>query len=247
MRKTTFLLVPVLAAGCAATLSAQPRRADIIGSLGDHGKCTVDVVVDGSAEVTVRGDTATLRTLGGRPAHWRRFQCNTAMPPNPVGFRFEPQEGRGRQVLERGPGRGGPVVVRIDDRQGGEEGYKFDLVWDARASGYGMRGPGGDRDHDRGEFHGGPPPRRFTTEQAIRVCQDAVRRQALDRFHARDVTFRRINMDDNPGRHDWVIGVIEVRRHRDEIEPYRFSCSVNFDTGHVRSAEIQPMEHDRRR
>ena len=85
------------------------------------------------------------------------------------------------------------------------------------------------------------PSRRFTTEQAVNVCQDAVRRQAEDRFRGRRVEFLNTRIDDNPGRNDWVIGTIEVFRGRDFSEGrYRFSCSVNFDTGQVRSADIEP-------
>ena len=85
------------------------------------------------------------------------------------------------------------------------------------------------------------PSRRFTTEQAVNVCQDAVRRQAEGRFRERRVEFLSTRIDDNPGRNDWVIGMIEVFRGRDFSEGrYRFSCSVNFDTGQVRSADIEP-------
>lgn len=133
---------------------ADRRRADIRGG-GDHGKCTIEVVVDGAAEVTVRGDTAELRTLNGQPAEWRRFVCNQPMPANPAGFRFSGIDGRGRQELVREPGRGGPAVVRIEDRDGGREGYTFDLEWRGDGGGGGGgwedRGPRADRDGPRRE------------------------------------------------------------------------------------------------
>jgi len=120
--------------------AVETRRADIRGG-GDSGKCTIEVVVDGVAEVEVRGDTARLRTLAGMPATWRRFVCNEVMPPNPVDFRFHGIDGRGRQELVRDPGRGGVAVVRIEDPKSGSEGYTFDLEW---------RGAGGG-----GNFGGG--------------------------------------------------------------------------------------------
>ena len=49
-------------------------------------------------------------------------------------------------------------------------------------------------------------------------------------------------MDDNPGRQDWVMGMFDVRRSPGRDETYRFSCSVNFDTGQVRSAQIGARE-----
>jgi hypothetical protein len=113
-------------------LSAQPfeRRADITGG-GDRnrGKCTIEVVVDGAAEVEIRGATALLRNLEGRQPQWRRFVCNAPMPPNPAGFRFAGVDGRGRQTLVRPPEGGGPAIVRIEDPQNGSEGYTFDLFW----------------------------------------------------------------------------------------------------------------------
>jgi len=154
MKKLYFLSIAGLAALSAA---AQPleRHADIAGG-GDRGqgKCTIEVVVDGSAEVEIRGDRALLRNLGGRTAQWRRFVCNAPMPPNPQGFRFVGVDGRGRQTLVRPPQGGGPAVVRIDDPQSGSEGYTFDITW--LMGGYSASPPPpteryeeGDRDKDR--------------------------------------------------------------------------------------------------
>jgi len=217
------------------------------GGNTDRGKCTIEVVVDGVAEVEVRGDQGTIRNISGRPAEWRRFECNAPLPRNPAGFRFAGVDGRGRQDLIRDPRDGGVAVVRIEDSKGGAEGYTFDLFW----GGGDNRGPG----PGAGGFNPGPPPpldrdrpsRRFTTEQAVNVCQDAVRRQAGgDRFRDRRVEFVSTRIDDNPGRNDWVVGVIDVFRGRDGWDGrYRFSCSVNFDTGQVRSAEIESRRYER--
>ncbi|MEP7354217.1 MAG: hypothetical protein ABI824_13395, partial [Acidobacteriota bacterium] len=87
--------------------------------------------------------------------------------------------------------------------------------------------------------------RRATTEQAVQVCQDAVRQQAFDRFRVQNVAFRQTALDNNPGRQDWITGIMDIRRGYDRDETYRFSCSVNFDNGQVRSAQIDPLERDR--
>jgi hypothetical protein len=132
---------------------AQSMRAEIRGG-GDHGKCTIEVVVDGAADVVIRGDSAELRTLSGQEATWRRFVCNQELPLNPVDFRFTGIDGRGRQTLLKEPGRGGPAIVRIEDRKGGREGYTFDIEWRGDAGGnwqnrqgprrdQGFRGPAG--------------------------------------------------------------------------------------------------------
>ncbi len=126
---------------------AVPRRADIRGG-GGHGKCTIEVVVDGAAEVEIRGENAVLRTLHGTPAFWRRFVCNEPMPLRPADFRFRGIDGRGRQDLVRDPSRGGVAVVRIEDPRGGQEGYTFDLEWNGGSGpgGGGGFGPGGGRE-----------------------------------------------------------------------------------------------------
>ena len=67
-----------------------------------------------------------------------------------------------------------------------------------------------------------------------------------DRFRGRRVEFLNTRIDDNPGRNDWVVGVIDVFRGRDGWDGrYRFSCSVNFDSGQVRSVEIDSRRYDR--
>lgn len=217
-----------------------PRRATVNGGGGpDWGKCTIEVVVDGAAEVEIRGDNAVLRNLSGQPPQWRRFECTSALPPDPPNFRFTGVDGRGSQELVRRPQGGGGAVVRIQDPDGGAEGYTFDLTW---GGGSGFFNPPG-----RDGFGGrdGRPGQRWTTEQAVRGCQEAVRQQAWDRFRARSLSFRRTRLDDNPGRRDWVVGVLDIRRgYYDRDESYRFSCSVNFDNGEVRSAQIEPLDRD---
>jgi len=129
-----------------ATASAQRvtdrRTADIRGG-GGEGKCTIEVLVDGVAEVEVNGRNAQIRTLSGAPSTIRRFQCNQEMPNRPNDFRFEGIDGRGRQELVRAPGNGRVAVVRIEDRQGGSEGYTFDLLWRGFGGGGGFPGGSG--------------------------------------------------------------------------------------------------------
>ncbi len=152
----------ILIAGMASVgvLSAQEtqRRASISreGARGGGGVCTVDVVVDGSATVEVRGDNAVLRDVGGAPPQFRRFDCTSPLPPNAPGFRFNEVDGRGRQELVRTPRDGGPVVVRIDDPQSGAGEYRFELSWGGDAGDF-RREPGDrgyDSNHDLDRDHG---------------------------------------------------------------------------------------------
>jgi hypothetical protein len=259
----------------AGSINAQTfqRRAILMNTNNpQRGKCTIEVVVDGSAEVEIRGDNAVLRNTGGQAPQWRRFECTGPMPANAPNFRFAGVDGRGRQTLIRDPRNGGgTAVVRIEDPPSGAEGYVFDLFWENGGGG----GPITDgryqdgrpqdgryqdgrpqdgrppddryrddrnrdgRGVDRGGFGGG---RRFTENEAVRVCQDAIRDQAADRFRTRDIDFRRVGIDDNPGRNDWVVGELAIHRRFGRDDLYRFSCSVNFDTGQVRTARIDQFD-----
>lgn len=148
-----FLLVAVLLfVTVSATAQDQPRRMTVVrGGAPDRGKCTLEVVVDGAAEVEIHGDTATLHNLSGALPQWRRFECTGPLPRNPDDFRFAGVDGRGRQQLLRSPDRGGAAVVRIEDSGGGSEGYTFDIMWGNAPHAVQNGGPGPDRDHDA--FH----------------------------------------------------------------------------------------------
>ena len=248
-----------VAGSAVAQQGQQQRRATMVGGGGpDYGKCTVEVMVDGGAQVEVRGDTATLRDTNGQTPQWRRFECTSPMPANPANFRFAGVDGRGSQTLARDPRNGGAAVVQIADPQGGSEGYTFDLFWgNDRGPGPQDRGPisqdrrgdppyrdqggpppfGGDRDRG-GDRYGDRGGNRFTSEQAIRVCQDSISAQASTRFRGQVVQMGRLTMDNNPGRNDWVMGDLSVRRRFGRQDMYRFNCSVNFATGQVRTAHI---------
>jgi hypothetical protein len=82
---------------------------------------------------------------------------------------------------------------------------------------------------------------RFATDDAVRACQGYVRQQAARRYGAPDIMFRRTRMDDQPGRNDWVTGFFEARGNGGRLRYFQFSCSVNFDNGAVRTADIRPM------
>jgi hypothetical protein len=248
MRKSTLMIGIVAVATGSMTAQTLSRRATLVnGGNPNGGKCTIEVVVDGSAEVELRGDTANLRNTGGQAPQWRRFECTAAMPASPPNFRFAGVDGRGDQSLVRGPGNNGGAVVRIVDSEGGAQGYTFDVFW----GNYGGsttqdrfpqdRGPQGPdrRPFDRGEL---PGQQRFTRNQAVQVCQDSVRDRAVSRFRTPNIDFRRIAVDDNPGRQDWVTGELAIRRRFGRPDVYGFSCSVDFRTGQVRTAQIDQFE-----
>lgn len=148
MTKASFLLFSAMAWLIPVHSQEVTRRANINGNAVD-GKCTIEVDVDGAAEVEVRGDQGRMRTLSGQRAVWRRFECNGRMPANPHDFRFRGIDGRGDVQLVQDPRQGGGrIVFRIEDRQGGREGYTVDLEWRGSNNGQwnsqdnrGWRGP----------------------------------------------------------------------------------------------------------
>ena len=151
MKRITFLGSAALVAlgASAQTLS---RQAVLTGG-GDRaaGQCTIEVVVDGSAEVEIRGGNGLLRNLSGQSPQWRRFECTSIMPGNPADFRFNGVDGRGRQDLVRDPRNGGAAVVRIEDPDSGSEGYTFNLSW--RNGGFPSSQDDRTRRPDVGVFH----------------------------------------------------------------------------------------------
>lgn len=236
-------LLPVIGIAVVGIGSAQtfPRKASIRGGGNpNEGKCTLEVVVDGAAQVEIRGASANLVNLKGQPAQWRRFECTSPMPANPDGFRFSGVDGRGRQQLVREPRNGSPAVIEIEDPENGSEGYTFDITWGG-GRGVSQGGPQGFPPQDRGQDFGRDRGRgSFGVDQAVSVCQDSIRQQASDRFRTNAIQFRQTNIDDNPGRRDWVIGTVEVRVPRQPDQIMKFSCSVDFASGRVRSATMEP-------
>ncbi len=251
----------LLSAGVNAQ-QVQQRRAVITGGGGaDRGKCTIEVVVDGAVDVEVRGNTATMRNLSGAHPQWRRFECTSPLPFNPLNFHFAGVDGRGRQELTRDPRNGGVAVVRIEDKDNGQEGYTFDLEWGGYASdprGGGQSAPDyrrdspayrrenddtryrpgwRDSDYYRRNSHG------FATEEAVRVCQDSILRTANSRFRRAELHILQIRVEDDPGRQDWIVGTIDVHRPG-RHERFNFSCSVDFNTGRVRSADLDSRPVD---
>jgi hypothetical protein len=186
------------------------------GGLSDVGRCFVEVVVDGAAELQIRGDNAELRNLSGGEPQWRRFECTSPMPGN-ADVRVN-INGRGRAQLIASPRNGGPAVVRIEDSKGGAEVYQMEFTWAGGFAG------GNFGDQARG---------RVAPQQALENCRQAVRQEARQQFGTDNVQFQQINVDNNPGRQDWVIGMLSVRRAE-----YPFSCSMNLDNGRVREARI---------
>jgi hypothetical protein len=132
MTLTTVVRVLGVAA-CVATAQAQEWdtiRARVSGDGSGNGKCTVEVTVDGIADIEVLGAEGRMRTLTGARASWKRLDCNMAMPPVPNNFHFTQQEARGPMTLTAQPGENrGVAAIHIEDPERGSRTYRFDLEW----------------------------------------------------------------------------------------------------------------------
>ena len=226
MNVRALATVTVLAA-TAGTLAAQEygRRATITGGGRDGGRCTIAVLVDGTSEVEIRGDRVMLRDISGHTPEVKQFECTSPMPLHPENFAFRTNEGRGHMDMVRDPRDGESAVVRIEDREGGPGLYRFSLVW-------------GRDNGDPRMTH--PDERHFTQRDALKVCQDSIRDQAMQQFHAGNIQFRTTAETDGD-RPDVVSGNLEIHnRDTGRDETYHFSCSVDYGAGRVRDSHIEP-------
>jgi hypothetical protein len=136
-----------------------------------------------------------LRTIQGGKTEWRRLDCGGHLPNNPSDFRFKGVDGRGRQTLVRDPrGSGGVAVIRIEDPQGGSEGYTGDITWSGGDSNWGGGGnwsSGGSGWND-GWSNNNSNTRGIDYKEAVRVCRSQVSR--VRNVDANSVSVRRGSM-----------------------------------------------------
>src|SRR5438105_2568989 len=205
MIRRLALCFTIVTLGAALHAQSSSRTASRSGFRGDHGKCTIEVNVDGVAEIEIQGDRGNLHTLTGAPAQWVRFECNDTLPRQPDDFKFSGVDGRGRQSLIRDPrGNRGVAVIRIEDNKGGREGYTFDIEWRGFANSSINNGRFGE--NERGGFGGGNGGGNSDAGagRAIEVCKDAARDRANRQYGYRNIEFGRVSIEDNRGRNDSV-------------------------------------------
>jgi hypothetical protein len=110
-----------------------------------RGQCDIRLQIDGEAEVAVRGDTVSIRTISGRDGRDDGSECNAPLPRDPRNFSYDVRDSRGEiRLIAEPSGRGDAAVVRIRDSSGGEGRYHFRLSWEM--------GPGGDRPRIQDDF-----------------------------------------------------------------------------------------------
>jgi hypothetical protein len=127
------LVVALMTAPSWSQETSAQQAVIIGGARPNQGGCTVEVLVTGSAEIEIHGDTATLRGAVAQTAQWRRFECTGILPKNPFEFHFAHAAGRGHPRLIRDPRLDGgvPAIIRIQNPGLGPKDYVFTITWKA--------------------------------------------------------------------------------------------------------------------
>ena len=243
---------PVFEAGARTELTAD-RSGEL--QLGINDNNVEDNTGSWSAQITVRGGTTTSQQRGTG-----RSQDNTApggAPSQTAGrYQNDPEtRGGAATAQERTDRYQDNSSVRNDPSQqrgsapnagtssGNPPNYQDQDQRRTNNPPYGNPDRYRSEDQYRPDYRGSDYYRRyghgFGVEAAVRMCQQTVLTQASRRFRNPDVHFHRTAIDDSPGRDDWVTGTFDIHRGA-RVERFGFSCSVNFDTGRMRSAEIDP-------
>jgi len=218
MSKGLFLTFFALAA-FAVNAQTYHRRASLVySSDSTEGRCTVSVLVDGAADIEMRGDDATLRNVTGYPPRWQRFECTGPMPASGVDLRLRAIEGNGEVKLTRDSFVPGVSVVRVTNLEGGDRLFTFEVSWTPSRPVY-----------------SGEADRSTVDDDAIQSCRTAVENRIRNDGY-RYVRFGSIGMDDR-GISDRVSGTASA------TSPYRtssfdFNCRVNTTDGQVRSVDV---------
>ncbi|NWF84876.1 MAG: hypothetical protein HXY18_13725 [Bryobacteraceae bacterium] len=226
----------------------QVRRATLSGSSGTSGKCTIEVRVDGSAEVDIYGDSGRLRTTGGQSATWTRFQCSSGLPASMAEFRFRGIDGRGSVKLAQDTRNNNSMaVIRIDDTRDGTEGYTFDIEWSGGSgqvpsgsfpstSAWPNSPASGNRNRSSS---GGSWNRGNSTQSAINLCRDEVRTRGERDYGFVNLNITSADADTSQGRRNWIRGAFrEGSGTSGRSSRYRFNCEVDYNSRQVRTLEI---------
>jgi hypothetical protein len=113
------------------------------------GQCDIRLQVDQEAEVSLRGDVVSIRTLAGREPRDDGSECSEPLPIGDVpGFYFQLMAEPSRRT-------GGAAIVRIRDAAGGEGRYHFRISWSVGGAMPPAPGPRREPDYPPRERRGG--------------------------------------------------------------------------------------------
>jgi len=187
-----------------------------------EGRCEVRMWVDHQAELRIRGEAISVRTVAGGRSYDEGSACNHPLPYNSIGdFQVRQTAGRNRVNLVQQPNRMNnfTALVSILDDQGGGDHYAFEVTWRSE----------GDRPNAPAPFF-----------DDVRACEDSVRQ----RFLSKNGRGAYIDFDGSPNRRNQnrdreVIQGRGAARNQNESRDIAYSCVIDTRTGQVRSADYQ--------
>jgi len=220
MSKGLFLTFFALVA-CIVNAQTSHRRAALVYASNPYvGRCTVSVLVDGAADIEIRGDDATMRNVTGYPPRWQSFACTGPMPVAAADLSLRAIEGNGQITLSRDSYRPGLAIVRVTNLEGGDRLFTFELSWSP------SRPPA---------YSTGEAERSAVDDDAMQSCRTAVENRIRNNGY-RYVRFGSIAMDDRAVS-DRVTGTASASdTYRTAV--FDFNCRVSTIDGQVRSLDV---------
>ncbi|MEZ5346202.1 MAG: hypothetical protein R2681_11690 [Pyrinomonadaceae bacterium] len=90
--------------------------------------------VDNLVQISIRGRSASVRTLEGQRVRNVNYNFQTSLPNREVNVEVRKRDGRGSVKVIQQPARFNnyTAIVEIHDSSGGSDNYRFDLTWENR-------------------------------------------------------------------------------------------------------------------
>ncbi|NWG13437.1 MAG: hypothetical protein HXY20_07895 [Acidobacteria bacterium] len=87
--------------------------------------------VDGSDWIMLRGDAVTIRHLANKPIKDSSYDLRSSMPCRQLMVQLKKLRGRGKVEIIQQPGlfNDCTAIVLLEDPQGGDDTYEFELTW----------------------------------------------------------------------------------------------------------------------
>jgi len=187
-----------------------------------EGRCEVRVWVDHHAELRIRGEGISLRTLEGAKSYDEGSACTQPLPYSSMrDFQIRQTAGRNRVELVQPPSRMNnyTALLAINDDQGGGDHYAFETTW-------------------RLEDNRPDAPAPFFDD--IRACQDSVRQRFLSRNgRGAYIDFESSADRRNQNKNQEIIQGRGAAKNWNESRDISYSCVIDTRTGQVRSGDYQ--------
>lgn len=158
--------------------------------------------VDNRVQITVRGRSASVRTLEGQRVRNVNYNFSSSLPNRDVKIDVRKRDGRGSVKVVQQPARFNnyTAIIEIRDSSGGSDNYRFDLNWDDRS--------GNDDDWfgNNNGSNGRAPEMTWSgnVDGVVRISING-RRARASKYSGRNPSNVRSNFDDDLPRNNVVV------------------------------------------